>query len=118
IAFPLGLLSAGRPGSSLVQAIDWIGLAVLSVPVYWLGLTLILLFSLTLRVLPAGGEATLAHLVLPAAALGSHTGIATARVLRASLADVLCKPYLATARGKGATSRRILWIHALPNAVG
>ncbi len=117
VALPIGIMSAAHPRSTVVQAMDWVGLAILSVPVYWLGLTLILLFSLTFRVFPAGGDATIAHYLLPAAALGAHTGVATARVLRSSLADILAKPYLNTARSKGATQARTLWKHALPNAL-
>jgi len=118
IALFLGVFSAARPHSAVVQALDWAGLLILSVPVYWLGLALILVFALGLRLLPAGGDATAAHFVLPAAALGAHTGIAAARVLRASLAGVLEKPFVAVALGKGATASRALWAHALPNALG
>lgn len=118
VALPAGLYSAARPHSALVQALDWLGLALLSVPVYWLGLALMLLFSLTLKVLPAGGDGSIAHFLLPAAALGAHTGIAAARVLRASMFEILAMPYLKAALSKGATNARLIWRHALPNACG
>lgn len=115
-AIPAGILGAVGTRPALARFLDWTGLVVLAMPVYWLGLLLILLFSVAWRLLPPGGSESWAHLLLPSLALGAHTGAAAARILEASLADVLDRPYLLTARGKGATRLRTVLVHAAPNA--
>lgn len=117
VGFPAGLATASSPHGALSRMVDWASLTVLAVPVYWLGLLLILIFAVFLRWLPPSGSDSLRHLVLPAFALGLHAGAALARVLRASVDDVLGQAYIRTARGKGAPSLRILWLHVLPNAL-
>lgn len=116
-AFPLGLMSAAYPRSVFARLVDWASLSVLALPVYWLGLLLILVFAVNLRWAPPGGSESLGQLVLPALALGMHTGAATGRVLAASLDDVMGQAYVRTAKGKGVPERRVLWVHALPNAL-
>lgn len=115
-ATPAGLLGAVGTRPAVARLLDWTGLVVLAMPVYWLGLLLILLFSVRWRLLPPAGSDSWVHLLLPALALGAHTGAAAARILKASLADVLRRPYLLTARGKGATRLRAVLVHAAPNA--
>ena len=117
IAIPAGLASAANPQGLASRLVDWASLTVLAVPVYWLGLILILLFAVTLRWLPPSGSESFAHLLLPALALGMHTGAASARVLQASLDDAMKQAYVRTAQGKGLTPSRVLWLHALPNAL-
>lgn len=126
IALPVGILAAARPYSRLDYAINLVAFAGISVPVFWLGLLLIMLFSVILGVLPAGGTETpggggfwdqLRHLVLPVATLtlasvGGHT-----RYVRASMAETLRQDYIRTARAKGIGWRRVLWRHALRNAL-
>lgn len=116
-AFILGLATSLNPRSRLAYAAEWIGLFFLAVPVFWLGLIFILLFSVVWRWFPPGGFEDWKHIVLPALTLGISTGAATAQVLKASIHDVMGKVYLVTARGKGASSARTLWLHALPNAL-
>lgn len=116
-ALLLGASGALRSKGSLGALLDGAGLAVLAIPVYWLGLLLILLFAAGLRWFPPGGAESWRHLALPSLALGLHTGAATARILHASLSETLYKAYLVTAKGKGAGARRAGWIHALPNAL-
>ncbi len=116
VAIPGGLLAAARPESRGAKLLEWSGLIILATPVYWLGLLLILAFSVSLRILPPGGSDSLTHLILPSAALGAHTGAATARMLKASLVDVLGRAYVTTAYAKGAPTWRSVVVHALPNA--
>lgn len=116
LALPTGLFIAARPHGVIARALDWAGLITLATPVYWLGLVLILVVSVSWRLLPPGGSDSWAHLLLPSLALGAHTGAATARILAASLVDVLQQPFLVTARAKGAPLWRRVVVHALPNA--
>lgn len=116
-ALLLGGVPTMRPEGGLASLVEWVGLTVLAIPVYWLGLLLVLLFSAELRWFPPAGGETWRHLVLPSVALGVHTGAAGARILRASLGEALRKAYLLTARGKGASARRAGWVHGLPNAL-
>jgi ABC-type dipeptide/oligopeptide/nickel transport system permease component len=86
-------------------------------PVFWLGLMLMLLFSVTLGWLPSSGAGTPAQLVLPALALGSASTAIIARQTRSGLLEVLGQDYVRTARAKGLTERVVLVRHALKNAL-
>jgi len=119
IAFALSaaFFVSAHPGGTASRILDWLSLSVLAIPVYWLGLMLILIFAVKLRWSPPAGAETLSELLLPALALGAHTGASTARVLAASLSDALEAAYVRTAKGKGASHGRALFRHALPNAL-
>jgi peptide/nickel transport system permease protein len=116
IALPLGVLAARRAGSAIDLAAG--GLAVLgaSIPVFWLGPLLIILFSIDLGWLPVSGRSGPLSLILPSLTLGTALSAILMRMTRSSLLDVLPQDYLATARAKGLSERRVLWIHALSNA--
>ena len=116
-ALLLGAAPALRPSRKLASLADWVSLLILAVPVYWLGLLLVLVFAAGLRWLPPAGSEELRHFVLPSLALGVHTGAQAGRVLRASLTEALQKAYVAAARGKGAALGRAGWVHALPNSL-
>ncbi|AEX52272.1 ABC transporter permease [Rahnella aquatilis] len=88
-----------------------------AVPVFWLGLLLIIAFSLNLRWLPSGGYGSAAQLVMPAISLGAYYMSAIARLIRASLIDVLQQDYIRTARAKGLSRWRIVVRHGLRNAL-
>ena len=115
-ALPLGALAARRQG----RAVDGIamGLALLgqSVPSFWLGPLLILVFSVWLGWTPVSGREGGSSLVLPALTLGAGMAAVLARMVRSSLLEVLREDYLRTARAKGVAERSLLWRHALPNA--
>lgn len=88
-----------------------------AIPVFWLGLLMILLFSLQLRWLPSSGYGSASQLVMPAISLGAYYMSAIARLVRASLIDVLHLDYIRTARAKGLSPWRILIRHGLRNAL-
>ena len=117
LALPIGIMSAARRGTW----IDSLGMSVAllgqSVPVFWLGLMLIMVFAVGLRWLPALGSGGLDHLVLPTISLGLFSAAATARLLRAGLVEVLDQEYVRTARAKGLAEQRVLLGHAIRNAL-
>ncbi len=125
VGLPAGLYAATHrngPGDYGVIAVSQAGL---SIPSFWLGILLMLVFSITLRWLPAGGfvpwnesiVGALRSLLLPAAALGLIRGAVVARLSRSSLLDVLGRDFVRTARGKGVSERGVIWKHALRNAL-
>jgi peptide/nickel transport system permease protein len=117
LALPLGVLAAanaGGPVDALCRALSLVGA---SVPSFWLGLLLVWVFAVRLGWLPAIGRGGPQHLVLPAAALGVGVCATQARLLRASLLETLAEQYVLVARAKGVSARRVLWRHALRNAL-
>lgn len=117
IAFPLGIISARRPYSwldNIAMAGSLVGVAI---PNFWLGLLLILIFSLTLGLLPVAGSGSLTHLILPGITLGAGMAAISTRLIRASLLDVLEQDYISTARAKGLAEGIVFRRHALRNAL-
>jgi len=125
IGLPAGLYAAthrGKLGDYGVMTLSQVGL---SIPSFWLGILLMLAFSLRLHWLPAGGFVpwsksfigALQSLLLPAVALGLIRAAVVARLGRSSLLEVLGRDYIRTARGKGVHEMRVLWKHALRNSL-
>jgi ABC-type dipeptide/oligopeptide/nickel transport system permease component len=112
-----GVVSATRQYSWLDYLVMTVALAGISLPVFWLGLMLMLLFSVHLRWLPAGGYGTPAHLVLPTVTLAAFSVAIIARMTRSSLLEVLHQDYVRTAWAKGLSSRAVVLRHALKNAL-
>lgn len=94
-----------------------VALAGVSLPNFWFGLVLILIFSLYLRWLPPTGADSLLHLILPAITLGSSAAAIIARLTRSSMLEVLRQEYIRTGRAKGVPERRLVYRHALKNAM-
>jgi peptide/nickel transport system permease protein len=134
IALPVGILSARKPYSIFDYTATTLTFIGQSVPVYWLGLALILVFYVAIvnpatgkPLFPAGGMRTIGgennlldlawHLVLPVTALSASWAAWYSRFLRSSLMDVLHEDYVRTARAKGASDRMVYYKHALRNAV-
>ena len=116
IAVPLGVISAIRRGS-LADRLCTVGaVAGQAMPIFWLGIMLIILFAVMLRWLPASGRGGLAHLVLPSITLGAYLAPLTMRLTRSGMLDVLTQDYIRTARAKGVGERWVLYKHALRNA--
>jgi peptide/nickel transport system permease protein len=116
IALPLGIVSAIRRGSLVDRACTVLAVAGQAMPIFWLGIMLIIVFSVQLRILPVSGRGTPAHLVLPAITLGAYLAPLTMRLTRSGMLDVLTQDYIRTARAKGVAERVLLAKHALRNA--
>lgn len=113
----IGIASAVRQYSLLDNALSMVALAGISIPAYWLGLMLIVLFSLRLHWFPVAGMGGVGHLVLPAITLGAFAMAIVARMTRASMLDVLGQDYIQAVRAKGLREGRLLLRHALKNAL-
>ncbi|MFT7146623.1 MAG: peptide/nickel transport system permease protein [Yoonia sp.] len=116
IGIPLGIVAALYRDSWIDRVVMAASVFGFSMPNFFLGILLILIFSLNLRVLPSSGSGTWWHLIMPAATLGISFAAQFARYTRSSMIDVLNKSYMRTAQSKGAGMARRVNLHALPNA--
>ena len=123
VGIPAGILAAARRNRPLDYVTTTLALSGMSMPVFWLGLLLLFLFSFTLGWTPtigAGAEggwlSTLHHLLLPALALGLSLGAMVTRMTRSAMLEVIRQDYIRTARAKGLTELFIIAKHALRNA--
>src|SRR5881628_2143675 len=117
LAVPLGVISATHRGRAADHASRLASLFLQSMPSFWLGIMLILLFAVHLGgLLPAYGTGTWRHLVLPALALAAAPLAQNVRLVRAGMLEVLGQDYVRTARAKGLGERRVVYRHALRNA--
>jgi peptide/nickel transport system permease protein len=117
IGLPCGILSAIKQYSifdTLAMIFAMIGL---SMPVFWLGLLLILLFSVHLRWLPPSGFDTFKAMILPSLALSAQSISMITRMTRSSMLEVVRADYIRTARSKGQKESVVIWVHALHNAL-
>jgi len=113
----VGILSAVKPNSFFDNINRIVSLFGLSMPVFWIGLVLIVIFSFWLRLLPIGGTGTLKHLILPAFTLSLPSIAMISRMTRSSLLEVLKEDYVRTARAKGLSKKVVILRHALKNAL-
>jgi peptide/nickel transport system permease protein len=117
IGVPLGMYSAVRRGGVLDTGARVFAVLGQSMPAFWLGLMLILVFGVLLGVLPAGGRGTVWHIILPAFTLGYFTSAAILRLTRSAMLEVLGSDYIKFARLKGLHEQVVLWKHGLRNAL-
>ncbi|NLM94215.1 MAG: ABC transporter permease [Firmicutes bacterium] len=125
IGMPAGIIAAVKRGSIIDQLVMIIALIGVSLPSFWIGLNLILVFSVALRWLPSGGYVPLTEnffdglrcLLMPAFALGFMQAALIARMTRSSMLEVLRQDYIRTARSKGLSERVVVGLHALKNAM-
>ena len=117
IGVPLGLLAATHHNGPLDLGAMALALGGVSMPSFWLGVLLILFFSLRLGWLPATGQGGIERLILPAFTLGFGAAAIIARLVRSSVLEVLRHEYVTTARAKGLSPRVVLLRHALKNAL-
>lgn len=125
IGFPAGIISALRPGSKLDIVTSIVSQIGVSVPDFWMGIMLVVLFSLTLEWLPPQGYTSpfesfpdwLAHMILPATTLGIISGSIQTRFIRSAMLEVMNEDYIRTARSKGLKERIVILRHALRNAL-
>lgn len=113
VAIPLGVLAAVWRGTAVDFASMGLALTGISVPNFWLGPLLAIVFSVWLEWLPVSGRGTWGHLVLPAVSLGAGLAAILARMTRATLLEELREPYVQAARARGASASRAVLRHAL-----
>jgi len=116
VAVPLGVIAATKPGSALDRLAVFLSLIGLSIPQFWLGLLLILVFAVQLKVLPTAGIGGLNRLILPAITLALPAIGRLAMVVRSSMIDALNEQYVKMAWAKGMSGFRVVGVHALRNA--
>ncbi|MCL0060585.1 ABC transporter permease [Dehalococcoidia bacterium] len=117
IAIPVGIISATRQYSAVDNLSMFGALLGVSMSNFWLGLLLILFFSVHLGWLPVFGRGGIEHLILPALTLGTGMAAITTRLVRSSMLEVLGQDYIRAARAKGLKERVVIYKHALKNAL-
>ena len=117
VAIPMGVFSAIKPGG----IIDNIGMTmtftVQSIPIFFIGMLLIMIFSLGMGLLPTGGSGSFANLILPALTLSAHTTTQLLRVTRTEVGRVMDSDFIRTSRAKGLSTRSVIFKHGLRNAM-
>lgn len=114
---PLGVISARKPYSKLDNASMFVSLVGVSMPTFWQAMLLIIVFSLYLRWFPSSGFDSWRAMVLPVIALASSSMGSIARITRSSMLDVLDQDYIRTAQAKGLSDKKVVYVHALRNAL-
>jgi peptide/nickel transport system permease protein len=116
-AIPLGIIAAVRAGTAVDHAATTLALVGISMPTFWLGPLLAIVFSVWLGWFPVSGRGTLANLVLPAITLGAPLGAILARMTRASVLEELRELYVTAARARGVSEVRAVLAHAFRNSL-
>jgi peptide/nickel transport system permease protein len=116
LAIPAGIVSAVRRNTPIDYVSTVTALLGQSMPTFWLGIMLILVFSVQLNLLPSSGRGGLEHLIMPAVTLGLFTTARIMRLTRSGMLEVLGQDYIRTARAKGVSDQPVVWKHALKNA--
>lgn len=117
ISIPAGIVAAVRRNSKTDAVIRTLALLGQCVPAFWLGIMLMLLFSVKLKLLPTSGFESWSALILPAATLGLFSAATFTRMLRSNMIEVMGKEYIDTARSKGLSEWVVVWKHAFKNAL-
>lgn len=117
LGIPLGLWAGSRPNSVIDWFVSILTFVGISIPSFWLGIMLILIFADKWRILPSSGDATWRHILLPGITLSLYSIGLISRLVRATLIDVMAQDYVRTARAKGMTERLVLYRHALRNTM-
>lgn len=117
MGIPLGVISATHPYTKLDNFVMFISLMGVSLPTFWFALLLIILFTSTLGWLPATGFTTWQHMIMPVFALATSSMGSIARITRSSMMDVLDQDYIRTSQAKGVSDTKMIYQHALRNAL-
>lgn len=117
LSIPLGVVAALRPNSIIDHAALWLAVFGQAMPSFWFALMLMLVLGVWARLLPISGTGSLLNFVMPAIALGYYATPAIMRLTRAGMVEVLSSDYIRTARAKGLRTGKVLFKHALRNAV-
>lgn len=117
IAIPAGIFAAVKRGTLWDQIAMFLALLGISVPNFWLGPVLILIFSVKMGILPISGRESLVSLILPSITLGAALAAMLSRLTRSSMLEEIRREYVTTARAKGLSERAVIFKHALRNAL-
>lgn len=117
LAIPMGICAARHAGTLTDNMITVATLVGMAMPAFWLGLLLLFFFSFKLHIFPASGNSGFMSYILPAVCNGLSMMASTARQTRSAMLDVLRADFLRTARAKGVPEKRVIWKHALGNAM-
>lgn len=117
IGIPLGILSAVKQYSVFDAVGTSFAMVMASVPSFWLAMMLIILFSVKLRLLPSFGTGSFAHYILPAVAMSCAEIAVLLRFTRTTMVEAIRQDYVRTARAKGQSEKKVVFSHALPNAL-
>ncbi len=117
VGISLGVISAVRKYSVLDHFCVITALVFASIPGFWLGLMLIMGFALNLRILPSFGADDLVHFILPTITVAAGSAASILRLTRSAMLETIRQEYIKTAKAKGASERRIIWKHAMRNAM-
>lgn len=112
-----GIIAALKKNTIVDSIITTVGMIGLAMPIFWSGLLLIIIFSTKLRVFPASGFSSIKHMILPWIALGFQSSAVIMRITRSAMLDVLDKDYIRTSKAKGLKKSKIIFVHALKNAM-
>ncbi|MGH3098890.1 MAG: ABC transporter permease [Streptosporangiales bacterium] len=116
VGIVLGVIAATHKDGWADSLVSAVGVMGISMPVYWLGILLIMLFAVKLQLVPASGAGTLSSLILPSLTLGVFSMAIVSRMTRSNMLDVLGRDYVRTVRAKGLVERVVVYKHALRNA--
>ncbi len=116
IALPLGILAALKRHSFVDNVCTMIAVAGQAMPIFWLGIMLIIVFAVHLKALPASGYGTWQHFLMPAFTLGAFLAPITMRLVRSGVIEIMNMEYIMAARAKGLTEERVVVKHAFRNA--
>ena len=117
ISIPLGIIAAVKQNTLIDTSLSALAMAGISMPAFWLGLMMVLLFSVFLGWLPATGSEGWKSVIMPAICLGVNNACVLTRMTRSSMVDVIRADYLRTARAKGCNEKTVILKHALKNAL-
>ena len=117
LGIPLGILAALRQNTWIDTFCNFLALLGFSLPGFWLGLMLMLLFSIMIPILPSSGYGSWRQLIMPVIVLGTNTMAVIARMTRSSMLEVIRQDYVRTAKAKGLNGRLILFRHILSNVL-
>lgn len=117
VAIPLGILSAHTKDSVFDIFVSGISSLGRSMPSFWVGIMLILLFGVTWKVCPVSGRGTWQHLILPCATLTINTATQIVPLVRSGMLEIMQQDYIRTARSKGITNQKVTFKHAFKNAL-
>ncbi len=117
IGITIGIISAVRQYSILDHVTRLVAMLGVSVPTFWEGLMLIILFSVQFALLPSSGFTTWKHWILPSFTIGTHSAATVMRMMRSSMLEAIRQDYITTAKAKGQTNFIVVTKHALRNAI-